>query len=36
LEKNLGRSPFEIKSLGAVSWVKMEWIYSVSGNIVMD
>jgi hypothetical protein len=25
-----------VKSLGAFSWVKMEWIYSVSGNIFMD
>jgi len=24
------------ESLGAFSWVKMEWIYNVSGNIVMD
>jgi len=25
-----------VKSLGAFSWVKMEWIYIVSGNIVVD
>jgi hypothetical protein len=36
LEEKLGGRPFEVKSCGAVGWVKMEWIYSVSGNIVRD